>query len=121
MFSFFLKLQLSMNCTHLECLYQYTSLPPISLSLFSINTLSLSYTPSLSLARAHSLSFSLLISHTPFFSSFLSFCLSLFRTHPHSHTHQSQDVDKLAAQFASYLELMHHFRKVLPGRVMDIR
>lgn len=33
----------------------------------------------------------------------------------------SLDVGDLSLQYALYLEIMQHFRKVLPGRVMDIR
>lgn len=31
------------------------------------------------------------------------------------------DADSLALQYAVYLDLMSHFRSVLPGRVMDVR
>lgn len=33
----------------------------------------------------------------------------------------SLDTGDLALQYAKYLEIMQHFRTVLPGRVIDIR
>ena len=33
----------------------------------------------------------------------------------------SLDAENLALQYALYLDIMNHFRRVLPGRVMDIR
>ena len=34
---------------------------------------------------------------------------------------QALNVKKLVLQYVSYLEVMHHFRTVLPGRIVDIR
>ena len=33
----------------------------------------------------------------------------------------SLDIDHLVLQYVLYLELMQHFREVLPGRVVDVR
>ena len=76
---------------------------PFSHSLFLPLSLSLSFSLSLS------------ISSTSQFHFFASPHISLLMSC------QALDHKKLALQYAVYLDLMHHFRTVLPGRVVDIR